>query len=177
MQKQQGKVALVTGGASGIGLAIATRFANIGLMAICLDKSESVTDRVSELVKQGLQAEAYQHDLSDTERTGSVVQEIAARHGRIDVLVNNAGVGVLAKGGAASLEDTPLDEWERTLAVNLTSAFLLSREAFPFMKSAGWGRIINISSRAGRTYFVPSSGAAYSASKAGLIGLNRIIAA
>jgi 3-oxoacyl-[acyl-carrier protein] reductase len=169
------RVALVTGAASGLGLAIATRLAEDGFLAICVDKSENVSKRAAEICSRGLKAEIEVLDLVDTDAIVAMIRKIGDRYQRIDVLVNCAGIGISSNGVAATVEQTRLDHWNRALSVNLTATFLLSREVLPYMTRAGWGRIINISSRAGRT-FVPGSGAAYSASKAGLIGLTRVLA-
>ncbi len=177
MANGNGKIAIVTGGASGIGRAIALQLARDGFVSICVDMAEDVTTKAAELCATGVRLEGCRADLSDTTAAAEIIKEVMSRHNRVDVLVNCAGTAVSGKGGAATLEETSLKSWERTFTVNLTSAFLLCRECFPHMKRLGWGRIINISSRAGRTHFVPSSGAAYSASKAGLIGLTRVVAA
>lgn len=177
MTDGNGKIAIVTGGASGIGRAIAIRLAKDGFTSVCVDMAEDVVEKAANLYTAGLKVEACRADLSDTGAAVEVVKQVISRHGRVDVLVNCAGTGVSGKGGAATLEETSVKAWERTFTVNLTSPFLLCRECLPHMKRLEWGRIINISSRAGRTHFVPSSGAAYSASKAGLIGLTRVVAA
>jgi 3-oxoacyl-[acyl-carrier protein] reductase len=171
------KIAIVTGGASGLGRAIAIRLAKDGARCICVDRAEDVEKKTSDLASTGLKLEAIRADVANAEAIVELVGDVVSRHGRVDVLVNCAGTAVAGRRGAATIEETTLKDWERTFAVNLTAAFLLSRECLPHMKRTGWGRIVKISSRAGRTHFVPSSGAAYSASKAGLIGLTRVIAA
>jgi NAD(P)-dependent dehydrogenase (short-subunit alcohol dehydrogenase family) len=89
--------------------------------------------------------------------------------------VNNAGGMALPKGGSVAIEDLPTDLWLRTVAVNLTAPFVLCRLALPAMKQKGWGRIVNIASRAGRMA-VPDTSVSYAATKAGLIGMTRIVA-
>jgi 3-oxoacyl-[acyl-carrier protein] reductase len=101
--------------------------------------------------------------------------EIKSRFGRLDVVVNNAGIAPRIAGRSARIEDTPLDYWERTLAVNLTGAFLVSRSAIALMKERRWGRIISMASQSGRMYTGFGS-AYYAASKAGLVGFSRVLA-
>jgi 3-oxoacyl-[acyl-carrier protein] reductase len=105
----------------------------------------------------------------------ALFEAIAARFGRLDVLVNNAGIAPRVNGKKALVEDTPLELWSRTIATNLTGTFLVTRAAIPLMKLHGWGRIVNISSRAGRTRSHLAS-AYYAASKSGILGFSRILA-
>jgi 3-oxoacyl-[acyl-carrier protein] reductase len=112
-------------------------------------------------------------DVRDEDSVRRMVAHFDARFGRIDVVVNSAGILETGDGRSLTIEHTPLDTWRNVLAVNLTGAFLVCREAIPVMKRAQWGRIVNIASRAGRTRAGPG---AYSASKGGLIAFSRVLA-
>lgn len=152
----QGKVALVTGGRSGIGQAIARRLASEGAQVFT--------------AQRGTDAEfpCIEADFTDAATPSRVVAEVVAKAGRLDVLVNNAGVMQEAAVEAMSLSD-----WERSLRVNLTAPFLLIRAALPHLRAAR-GAIVNIGSIEG--IGVNPHHAAYSASKAGLHGLTRAVA-
>lgn len=169
------RIAVVTGAASGIGLAIAEWLAHAQMRVLLVDQSPAVQERARELAGKGLQADAHLADLSREEEILGVAGHVKAIMGGCDVLVNNAGVHPKNKGNRFSLPEIGFADWEAVLRVNLSAPFLLCRELVPLMQAKGWGRIINISSRAGRTYVAPV-GVHYSASKAGLIGLTRQIA-
>ncbi|WP_028714445.1 SDR family NAD(P)-dependent oxidoreductase [Paracoccus sp. J55] len=165
------RIALVTGAAGGIGQAAARRLAEAGHRVILLDRDESV----HELAVSLAQAEAAEVDLAQEGQILELIAGIAERHGRLDVLVNNAGISPHEDGRRSDSLTLSLADWDHVLRINLTSQFLLCREAIPLMRRHGWGRIINISSRAART-FTPTAGAHYSAAKAGIIGFSRILA-
>jgi meso-butanediol dehydrogenase / (S,S)-butanediol dehydrogenase / diacetyl reductase len=151
-----GKVALVTGGRSGIGRAIALRLASEGARVFTAQRG---TDPDLEWVEA---------DFTDPSAPARVVDEVIARAGRLDVLVNNAGVMQEARAEATSLED-----WERTIMVNLTTPFLFIKAALPHLR-AGKGAIVNVGSIEG---LGSNPGhAAYAASKAGVHGLTRAVA-
>ncbi len=152
----QGKVALVTGGRSGIGQAIARRLAAEGARVFTAQRGKDAGF-------EGIEA-----DFTDPACPAQVVAEIVARAGRLDVLVNNAGVMQEAKVEAMSLAD-----WERTIRVNLTAPFLLIKAALPHLRK-GRGAIVNIGSIEGLGS--NPQHAAYCASKAGLHGLTRAVA-
>ena len=155
MNRFEGKVALVTGGRSGIGLACAGRLASEGARVITAQRRPA----------EGF--ETIEADLSDTSVPEKIVTECIKRAGRLDVLVNNAGLME-----EALVAETSLDSWQRTLALNLTAPFLLIRHALPHLK--GGGVIVNIGSIEGLGSN-PRHGA-YCASKAGLHGLTRAVA-
>jgi 3-oxoacyl-[acyl-carrier protein] reductase len=160
------RTALVTGAARGIGLAIAERLAADGHDVIALDRS--VPDVHPEW-------SWHAGDLADREQVASFVAAVQAR-GPVDVLVNSAGINRQKDDGARfELPEVTDTGWDLTIAVNLTAPFLLMRAFVPGMRERGWGRVVNIASRAGRT-FVPASNVDYSATKAGLIGLSRMVA-
>jgi 3-oxoacyl-[acyl-carrier protein] reductase len=165
------RVALVTGAAQGLGAAIARRLARDGLSVACVDRSATVEDVARELRDAGYQAHGEVRDLADPAEAVGAVRSAVARLGRIDVLVNNAGIGLYRP----EIQDLQPEEWRQVMDVNLTAPFLLAREALPGMKAAGWGRIVNISSRAARIA-IPGSDVSYPASKAGLIAMSRQLA-
>ena len=170
-----GRVAIVTGAGSGLGLATSDRLAKDAFHVICAGRSGTVDDQTAALCSRGYSAEAIHVDLSRPAEVERLIETVADRHGRIDVLINNAGFGSRRGDLPPSLAELTLDEWNAVLAVNLTAPFLLARAVFPYMQRRGWGRIVNVSSRAGRTG-VAAAEAAYSASKAGLLGLTRYLA-
>ncbi|MCZ7675585.1 MAG: SDR family oxidoreductase [Roseovarius sp.] len=151
-----GKVALITGGRSGIGQAIARRLRDEGARVFTAQRGEDA------------EFEAITADFTDPDCPARVVDEVAARAGRLDVLVNNAGVMQEAR-----VEEMTLADWQRTLAVNLTAPFLAIRAALPHLRAVR-GSIVNIGSIEGLGS--NPTHAAYCASKAGLHGLTRAVA-
>lgn len=151
-----GKVALVTGGRSGIGQAIARRLASEGARVFTAQRG------------QDAEFEGIEADFSDAAAPAAVVAEVVGRTGRLDVLVNNAGIMQ-----EAGVEEMTLTDWERVLRVNLTAPFLLIKAALPHLR-AGKGSIVNIGSIEGLGS--NPTHAAYCASKAGLHGLTRAVA-
>lgn len=155
----------ITGAASGIGRATVDAFAAAGCAVIAVDINGAA---LKTLQDEQPEIEVVEADISDPDGAASV---ISATHGRIDVLFNNAGVS----DGSQNLDETSEDAWDLCMRVNLTSAFLLCRRAIPLMISNGSGVIINTSSVAGLRG--GKGGAAYAASKFGLVGLTQHIAA
>jgi NAD(P)-dependent dehydrogenase (short-subunit alcohol dehydrogenase family) len=162
------RIALITGAAQGLGRAIAERLAQDGFELILSDVQADAVRRTAE----ELSATAMPFDVADEAAVQAAMAEIDARFGRLDVLVNNAGV---IGTGAARFEDNELAVWLQTMRVNLNGPFLLCRAAVPLMKRGGYGRIVNMSSRAGRTR-TAARNPAYPASKAALIGMSRVLA-
>ncbi len=166
-----GRVAVVTGSGRGIGRAIAVRLAGMGAQVVVnakkgRDEAEETLRTISEAGGSGTFVQA---DVSTVEGARTLIEEAVARFGSVDVLVNNAGLGLLAP-----IEEVDEAHWEKQIDVSLKSAFFTSKFASPYMKGRGWGRIVNVSSVAGLVgmkYLVP-----YSAAKAGLIGLTRALA-
>ena len=156
MTRFDGKVALVTGGRSGIGQAIARRLRDEGARVFTAQRGEDG------------EFEGIAADFTDPESAATAVGTVAARAGRLDVLINNAGVMQ-----EALVEDMSLADWERTLVVNLTSPFMLIKAALPHLRKAG-GAIVNVGSIEGLGS--NPKHAAYCASKAGLHGLTRAVA-
>jgi NAD(P)-dependent dehydrogenase (short-subunit alcohol dehydrogenase family) len=141
-----GKVALVTGGASGIGRGCAERLAQEGAAVVITDLQDHKGDEVVAAIAQaGGTASYLHHDVTDEQAWIEVIAEVRARHGRLDVLVNNAGIGL----GGSVLEMT-LEAWRRQTAVNLDGVFLGVKHAIPLMREGGaGGSIVNMSSVAG----------------------------
>lgn len=170
------KVALVTGSNQGIGYAIAERLAADGMRVVLNgQRAAAVEEAARTIAARGATVVGVAADVSNERAVAGMLERIKSQFGRLDVVVNNAGIAPRIEGRSARVEDTPLEYWERTIAVNLTGAFLVSRSALPFMKAQKWGRIINMSSQSGRMYTGFGS-AYYAASKAGLIGFSRVLA-
>lgn len=176
-QTTTGKIAVVTGGASGIGLATVKRLQEDGHTVVIVDRSEAAASVAQELSKDGARPVFSEvADLGTAADIERVTAVITATYGGVDILVNNAGIHPKRNDGSHfPIEEISLEQWEQVMTVNLTATFLLSQWAMVQMKSKGWGRIINVSSRAGRVY-MPISGAHYVASKAAVIGFTRTLA-
>jgi len=161
----KGRAAIITGGAQGIGLAIARRLAASGAKVRIWDRDEKLLAKsVAALGSAGSGDAVDVTDPASVERGTKSALEVLAR---IDVLVNNAGIA----GANAPTVEYPVEEWERVLRVNLTSQFLCCRALAPHMARAGYGRIVNIASIAGKEG--NPNAVAYSASKAGVIALTK----
>lgn len=170
------RVAVVTGGASGLGWAISQCLARDGLQVVILDKSEEARNRVAELAERGYSSSAVVGDLADVARIPDLAAGILKQTGRCDVLVNNAGTHFKNPDGQRfAFDEVKLREWDLSIALHMTAPLLLSQAFLPGMKERRWGRVINIASRAARSYIVQAS-AFYAASKAGLVALTRSIA-
>lgn len=172
-QRLKNKIALITGPASGIGEGIAKIFASHGADVILVDVQESKGRQVAELIRrEGGEAYFIKADLEDDTRIPALVSAAIDRFKGLDILINNAGLyGWFNK---KSVADTSEDVWNRTLQVNLTAPFLLSKYSIPHMIKRGGGSIVNISSIGGLEAF--SEFAAYTASKGGLIQLTKSLA-
>jgi NAD(P)-dependent dehydrogenase (short-subunit alcohol dehydrogenase family) len=118
---------------------------------------------------------SYMVNVTDEQSVAALYAAIDASHGRLDILVNSAGVLGLIDGKRPYVEDMPLTVWQQTIDVNLTGTFLMCRGGIPLMKRQGWGRIINIASRAGRMK-TANGNSNYGASKAAVIGFSRVMA-
>ena len=172
----EGHIAVVTGAARGIGLGIARLLLQRGAHVIALDRLTEELDEVrTELATLG-SVEVGTLDISDAEAIGETISDIINRHGKIDILVNNAGISVKGDNGrrVPFLQSTRA-AWDTTLLINLTGTYELCRRVVPEMVNKGYGRIVNIASQAGRTR-PEFADTAYTASKAGVIGLTRSIA-
>lgn len=176
MAQNDHRVALITGANQGIGYAVAQRLAADGMKVVINgQRADAVAKAAQTLAESGADAIGLVADVSKEEAVARMFEEIQSRCGRLDVVFNNAGIAPRLAGRRVRVEDTPLEFWERTLAVNLTGTFLVSRAAIPLMKARRWGRIINMSSQAGRMNTGFGS-AYYAASKAGMLGFARMLA-
>jgi 3-oxoacyl-[acyl-carrier protein] reductase len=163
-----GKVALVTGAGRGIGRALAFGLARAGAVVAVNDLDAATAARTAQsLAAAGFEAASFPADVADEPAVDALVAAVLARWGRLDLLINNAGVEP-----NGSLLDFPLADWQHCLAVNLTGPFLTSRAAARPMQAQGGGVIVNISSIAGRAAGLRHR-AAYVASKTGLVGFTR----
>jgi NAD(P)-dependent dehydrogenase (short-subunit alcohol dehydrogenase family) len=164
------RIAVITGGAAGIGEAIARRLSDDGFMIVIADLDGKRAESVAiEITGRGGQAIGRRLDVSMPESVAAMFAWLADDLGRCDVLVNNAGVA-----STAPLEELPLERWESTIAVNVTGALLTTQHAVPLMKKRGRGHIVNISSISGVR--ASAGRIAYGTSKAAIIGLTRQLA-
>ena len=160
------RVAIVTGGAQGFGLAITERFIDSGAKVVIWDIDENEAKKA--LNKVNSKNLTYQIiDVSKIELINKKLSEVETIHGKIDIFINNAGVA----GKNATVVEYPVDEWNRVINLNLTSVFYCCKSVVPFMEKNNYGRIVNIASIAGKEGNPNAS--AYSTSKAGVIGLTK----
>jgi 2-dehydro-3-deoxy-D-gluconate 5-dehydrogenase len=167
----QGKVALVTGGNGGIGLAMAQGLAAAGArIAVVGRNPDKLQAAVTSLCQDGNEsrAKAYAVDVCDEAAVSTLMAQVIEDFGRLDILVNNAGINIRKQ-----VQDLSLAEWNAVMDTNLSSAFLCSRAAFPQLKKQG-GKVINIGSMT--SIFGASFAPAYSASKGGIVQLTRALA-
>ena len=151
----EGRVALIGGGAGGIGLAVRERFIASGASVVTWDLSDKADDRV---------------DVTDEAAVAGGIARIVAKFGRIDILVNAAGI----TGPTVPIEDYSLADWRRTLDINLTSTFLCCKAVVPLMRARNSGRIVNLASIAGKEGNADMTG--YSAAKGAVIALTKALA-
>jgi 3-oxoacyl-[acyl-carrier protein] reductase len=169
MPRLQNKVCLVTGAGRGIGRAIAEAFAREGARLLLLDRRDDLIAALAETLGGGDRAAAWVADVADEKSVTEAIGAAEQRFGRIDVLVNNAGIDT-----SSPVVSMPTALWDEMMAINLRGVFLCTRAVLPGMIERRWGRIINISSQ------LAQKGAAdmahYAAAKAGVIGLTRSLA-
>lgn len=175
-----GRVALVTGAGSpqGIGFATARLLAQHGAKIAITSTTQRINARAHELASQGADIYAFAADLRDHTLTHTMIEQVLGRFGRIDVLVNNAGMTQIGRAEsmpAVPLVELPEGDWDYGIAINLKTIFNVSKAALPRMLQAGYGRIVNVSSVTGPVVSNPRS-TAYSAAKAGILGLTRSLA-
>ena len=164
----KGKTALVTGSTSGIGLGIAKALARQGAN-IVVNGFGDVDGPRAQIEALGVKTAYHGADMSKPAEIADMMKYAAATFGRVDVLVNNAGIQHVS-----SVEEFPVDKWDAIIAINLSSAFHTTRLAIPAMRSANWGRIINVASTHGLVASPLKS--AYVASKHGLVGFTKSVA-
>ena len=167
----EGKVALVTGGNGGLGLAMALGLAEAGAdVAVAARDAEKTGGAVVQIESRGVKALGLTVDVTREPEVENMVTGTVQALGRVDILVNNAGAVVRKEP-----QDLTVDEWDQTLDVNLRAAFLASKAVYPHMKERGAGKIINIGSMFS-IFGGGGSGAPYSASKGGLVQLSKSLA-
>ena len=170
MKTLQHRIALVTGASRGLGKAIALELGSERVILALIGRDEAkLKETALEAEQLGTAAHIFAVDVTQEPQVQALAQQIESRFGRVDILVNNAGINV-----RKPLVDFTLDEWRNLIDTNLTSAFLMCRSFVPIMRGRGCGRIINIAST--MSHVSLPGRAAYSASKAGLLGLTRALA-
>ena len=171
MRDLAGRTAIVTGASSGIGIYVARALAAQGMKLVLAARSEEALERSAEDIRRaGASAMVVPADVTNPQDRERLVERALSEHGRVDVLVNNAGIETYCP-----FEELPIEQIVRTIEVNLTSSVILARLVVPHMLANGAGHIINMSSTAGK--HGPAYGAAYGASKAGLISLTETLRA
>lgn len=166
MSQFAGKTVAITGGASGIGAALADAFAKRGASLVLIDRSETVKEYATSL---GTAHRGYQFDLEDTAAIPELFRMIGGDVAAVDILVNNAGIGSLSPA-----LDMTMADWNRALSINLTAGFFCAQAVAPSMLERRWGRIVSIASQA--AVIGIEDHVAYSASKSGLLGMTHCLA-
>ena len=170
MSRTASRVAVVTGAASGMGLAIARRLAGSGHRVALLDRAGDLAEQEAETLRsKGAQAIAAEVDVSDRAAIDEALQTVRSSFGPIEIIVTSAGIDEFAK-----FTEITAEAWERMIAVNLTGTFHCLQAALPDMEAAGWGRIVTISSAAGQHGALQQGH--YSATKGGVIAMTKTVA-
>ena len=163
------KVAIVTGAGRGLGRAVALKLASEGAAIVVNDVRQASADQVAaEIVAAGGRALAFVADVSDESQVNAMVNATLARFGTVDILVNNAGI----LGKTQPVEKIPGSEWDRMMGINVKGVFNCTRAVLPVMQAKRYGKIVNVSSSAGRSTST-FGGAHYTTSKAAVLGLTR----
>lgn len=167
----EGRVAIVTGAGRGIGRSISQKLVESGAKVVACDIDMANAEETAKILNLHKQTSiALQVDVTDIASINSLIAQAVESFGQVDILVNNAGIMFRTR-----ILDIPVEEWEKTIQVNLTGPFLCTQAVLPGMKERRFGRIVNISSSAGRSVST-LGGAHYTSSKAGLLGLTRAVA-
>ena len=149
MEELSKKIAIITGGGTGIGQGVALQLASEGTKVVICGRRESRLEEVLGAIRdQGGEGLAYQADVSDAEDVDRLVRKTQQAYGDIDILINNAGIG-----GGGAIHNHDIQTWDEVMAVNLRGPFLTSRAVLPGMRAKGQGHIINISSESGLEYY------------------------
>jgi NAD(P)-dependent dehydrogenase (short-subunit alcohol dehydrogenase family) len=166
----QGRIAIVTGAGAGIGRAIAELFAREGALTVAVDiNAERAQETTDGILAEGCVAEVEVVDCAEPDAVRDLVDGVARRHGELHVVVSNAAIQY-----EKSIEDTPPEDWDRVLGVNLRGTYLLAKHAIPHLRRLGGGSIINMASVNG--FWVEPQLGAYTAAKGGVIALTKSIA-
>ena len=169
-KKLEGRIALVTGASKGLGKAMSIALSEAGAkLALVSRDVAKLEETAAEIRQRGGLADVFRADVADEKSVLALEQEVASRLGKVQILINNAGVNV-----RKSITDFTLDEWNFVLGTNLTSVFLMCRSFVPHMKGTGYGRILNMTSI--MSHISLPGRAAYSSSKAGLLGMTKAVA-
>jgi NAD(P)-dependent dehydrogenase (short-subunit alcohol dehydrogenase family) len=169
MKELQDRVAIVTGGARGLGEAICRSLVEAGAFVLVADVRGSLAREVAgDLEGQGGRAAALELDVGDEKQVDVAMRRVVQAHDRLDILINNAGIDV-----TLPIEELAVEDWDRVLRVNLSGPFLMSKYAFPYMKQQGRGHIVNVVSTAAKRAWANAS--AYHASKWGLLGFSHAL--
>lgn len=164
-----GKVALVTGGARGLGAAICRSLAAAGASVVAADVMGDAARQTAATIKaSGLDVDSITLDVTDSHQVTDEMEKIVRRYRKLDIVINNAGID-----RTVPIEELTTQEWERILAVNLTGPFLVAKQALPLMRKQGSGHIVNIVSTAAKRAW--ANAAAYHASKWGLLGFSHAL--
>ncbi len=169
MKRLEGQYAFITGAGKGIGKAVASLFAEEGATVFLIDILNEVNEVADEIRGQNLKAESFVVDVRDRQKLQSLVESIISQHGKIDILINNAGI--IRDRTFLKMSD---DEWHDVMDINLNSVFTITKLILPHMKESGYGRIVSASSING---YVGTFGQTnYSSSKAAIIGFTKSLA-
>lgn len=172
MNGLRGKVALITGGASGLGLEVARQMAAAGALLVLVDWDEATLEAAAgEIARSGAEVKSLRGDVSEQSTATAAAALAGSEFGRLDILFNNAGIDPLR---ARSVLETQVADWDRIIDVNVKSAYLMSRAAIPLMRKSGGGSIVNTASIAGLKPAADET--AYSVSKAAMVSLTGAIA-
>jgi NAD(P)-dependent dehydrogenase (short-subunit alcohol dehydrogenase family) len=169
-KKLEGKVALITGASKGLGRAMARALAEDGAKLALVSRDRETLNAVAqEVASDGSEAKIFPANITDEEQVRKLEKEVVDAYGRVDILINNAGINL-----RKAITDFTLDEWRSVMDTNLTSVFLMCRSFVPHMKGTNYGRIINMTSI--MSWVSLPGRAAYSSSKTALLGLTRALA-